>query len=97
MESEAMHYAPAKETHVSCFSPLLSSHFSFSHCIVETYQDAPFCSSSNTAQLRCGAERAGANVPLGCQTSFIRPTLMEEFVIEIYDALVVAAGNQGAK
>lgn len=94
---ETMHYAPAKETHMSCFSPLLSSRCSFSHCIVETYQDAPFCSSSHAAQLRCGAEGAGANVLLGCQASFIRPILMEEYVMEIYGALVVAAGNQGAK
>lgn len=82
---------------MSCYSPLLSSRCSFSHCIVKTYQDAPFCSSSHAAQLKCGAEGAGANVPLGCQTSFIRPTLMEEFVIEIYGGLVVAAGNHGAK
>lgn len=94
MESGAMHYPPAKETHLSGFSPLLSSRFSFSHCIVETYQDGPLCFSSHAARLRCGAEGAGANVLLGYQDSFIHSTLMEKFVMEIYDALGIAAGTR---
>lgn len=86
LESEAIHYAPAKETHMSWISPSLSFCCSFSRCI------ALFLIACCTAEVRVLCK-----CPAGLPGFFYSSYLDGEFVMEIYGMLVVAAGNQGAK
>lgn len=72
MESEVIHYAPAKETHMSCISFFLSVLF-LAALLKPTVSGWPslFLMACSTAEVR--GRRACANVLLGCQGSFIHP------------------------